>query len=216
LVATSVVAVLGALLFPVFGQARAASRGTVCLSNLRQLAMAWSLYAADEADRACPSYTVDAETWTIVAWDHDPRNAAGGYGGLLAPYTRDGRLQRCPEFVTPMWGRPFTGYAYNATYVGGDWFAGIPEADLSAIGDPSGTVLFADAAFGSPPMAHNFLRAPSDPLFRAGTVHARHPGGAAVAWADGHVRMVRPLHLVEAWAPDVGALSPDDGAYDLR
>lgn len=216
LVSVAIVAILAALLFPVFAQAKAAARGTACLSNLRQLGLAWGLYAADEAERACPSYTVDGATWAMTAWDYDPRNAAAGFGGLLARYTRDGRLQRCPEFVRPQWGRPYTGYAYNATYVGGDWYAGTPEAPLSAIADPAGTALFADAGWGWPAQAHNFLRAPSDPLFRAGTVHARHPGGAAVAWADGHARMHRAAHHADPAMPGIGALSADDEAYDLR
>lgn len=51
LVAIVVVALLAALLFPVFFKLRERGRQTVCLSNLRQLGMATSLYAQDSDDR---------------------------------------------------------------------------------------------------------------------------------------------------------------------
>lgn len=216
LVVIAIIAVLAAILFPVFGQAKASARTTQCLSQVRQLGLAWTMYAADASERACPSYTVDEQTWSMTSWDFDPANPDQGFGGLLMPYTREGRIQRCPEFTGEGWGRPYTGYAYNASYIGGDWYAGVPEASLSAVGDPTRTALFADAGYGHPVMAQNYLRAPSDPLFRAGTVHFRHRGGATVVWADGHASLVRTRHLVLPEAPEVGALSADDGAYDLQ
>jgi len=216
LVVIAIIAVLAAILFPVFAQAKAAARTTQCLSQVRQLGLAWTLYANDTNDRACPSYTVDPSNWTLSAWDYDSTNTAHSFGGLIMAYTREGRIQRCPEFSGEAWGRPYTGYAYNASYIGGDWYAGLSETELGAIADPACTAIFADAGYGNPVMAQNFLRAPSDPLFRAGTVHFRHTGGATVVWADGHATVHRAHALVLADAPGLGALSADDAAYDLQ
>src|SRR5438552_1657979 len=47
LVVIAVIAILAAILFPVFGQARARARSAACASNMRQLATAWLLYAQD-------------------------------------------------------------------------------------------------------------------------------------------------------------------------
>lgn len=47
LVVIAIVALLASILFPVFAQARAQARQTVCLSNMRQLGMAMALYRAD-------------------------------------------------------------------------------------------------------------------------------------------------------------------------
>lgn len=211
LVVVAIIAILAAILMPVFAQARQSARATQCLSNLRQLSLAWSLYADDADGRASPAYYfAPAE----VAWDFrfDGTRASPG---LLGAYARTGELNRCPTFSGESWGRPQTGYAYNTTYIGGDAWAGTLPAPLSAIGLPSSTALFADAAFGSPPMAHNFLRAPSDALFVAGKVHFRHLGRAMVAYADGHARSTQTRFLAEVTEPELGALSADDSAYDL-
>lgn len=217
LVVVAVVTVLAALLMPAVVGAKEAALRTTCLSNLRQISLAWLLYASDHDDRACLSYSYSDDFRVERGWDFEIDHLTGeARPGLLGPYTRERRLHGCPSFRGQGWGRPYTGYAYNATYVGGDVFAGFPEASLASISDPSRTAVFADAGFGQPVRGHNYLRAPSDPLFRAGTVHFRHRSRAHVAWADGHVRAWSERHLVERAAPEVGALSPDDSLYDLE
>ena len=51
LVVIAIVAILAAILFPVFAQAKAAAKQTVCLSNTKQIALAYQMYAADYDDR---------------------------------------------------------------------------------------------------------------------------------------------------------------------
>ena len=50
LVVIAIIAILAAILFPVFAQAKAAAKKTACLSNLKSLGMAFSLYQADYDD----------------------------------------------------------------------------------------------------------------------------------------------------------------------
>ncbi len=219
LVVVAIISILAAILFPVFTQAQEKARQTSCLSNLRQLGMAWQMYAQDYDEQACPSYYYSEDFATETAWDFIlqwNRSPALSRNGLLGAYTRSGALHRCPSFSGNSWGRPFTGYAYNATYIGGDTFAGIAPAMLSAIADPAGTALFADGGYGHPVVGENYLRAPSDPLFRAGKVHFRHANNANVAWADGHAKAAGHAFLTTAYEPDCGALSTDDSAYDLQ
>ncbi|MCS7301624.1 MAG: DUF1559 domain-containing protein, partial [Fimbriimonadales bacterium] len=47
LVVIAIIAILAAILFPVFARAREKGRQTTCLSNLRQLGMAFVAYRAD-------------------------------------------------------------------------------------------------------------------------------------------------------------------------
>jgi prepilin-type processing-associated H-X9-DG protein len=217
LVVVAVLSVLASLLAPVLAGARRAADTASCVARARQTVAAWLLYAGDSDDRCCPSYYTADRGRTIVAWDF----AVRGQGpstvslGLLGPYTSTGSLYQCPSFQGESWGRPFTGYAYNTTYLGGDPAMGLWPAAMTEVADPAGTAAFADAGFGSPVRGHNFLRAPSDPLFVAGKVHFRHEGTANIAWADGRIRGSRAVHLPEVDEPLVGAVSPDDSAYDL-
>ena len=55
LVVIAIIAILAAILFPVFAQAKAAAKGTASLSNTKQLALAQLMYAADHDDFFSPS-----------------------------------------------------------------------------------------------------------------------------------------------------------------
>lgn len=208
LVVLAIIAVLSACVFPVFAQAKQAAQRTSCLSQVRQLGLAWAMYTSDNNEGAVPSYY--PSPGGEVAWDF----TAGARAGLLHPYSREERLTRCQTFTGRSWGRLHTGYAYNASYIGGDYWAGTLPAMVAAIQDAPGTVLFADAGFGEPVMGQNYLRAPSDSLYMAGTVHFRHLGAANVVWADLHAGTSRRIYRPQS--PGTGALSEGDEAYDLE
>ena len=53
LVVIAIIAILAAILFPVFAQARAKARQIACVSNVRQIGMAWMQYIQDN-DEAFP------------------------------------------------------------------------------------------------------------------------------------------------------------------
>ncbi|MBI3947262.1 MAG: DUF1559 domain-containing protein [Armatimonadetes bacterium] len=220
LVVIAVVAILAAILMPVFAKARERARQTQCLSNLKQIAAAWQMYAQDHDETACPAYYFTSGWRFEHAWDFTLDWGAGNtpkwYRGLLGPYIQSGAVHHCPSFSGEAWGRPFTGYAYNTTYIGGDVLAGGRPCSLAAIADPAGTVLFAEGGWGDPVSGCNYLRAPSDYQFPWGTAHFRHTGVANVAYADGHVKGSAFKYRHTDARPDVGALSQDDSAYDLR
>jgi prepilin-type processing-associated H-X9-DG protein len=246
LVVIAIIAILAAILFPVFLSAKEKARQTKCISNLKQVAAAWLMYADDNEGRACPTYLWGTDGWRR-AWDFDLKDVRVNgktttiwKHGLLGPYAKGGELKACPSFHGGKWDRPYTGYAYNASYVGGDFtvddkayidqYTDRPHtiALLGEIRHPSKTAVFADGGFGYPVAAQNYLRAPSDEYFQAGTVHYRHNGAATVAYADGHVAATNTKYThytdvpwlktgVSAFdcAPDTGGLSLDDSAYDL-
>ncbi len=222
LVVIAIISVLAAILFPVFAVAREKARQISCLSNLRQIGTAWLMYAQDYDESACPSYYYLGNFRYEFAWDFCldwgsvTNDVPAWRYGLFGPYTKSGELHRCPSFHGNAWGRPFTGYAYNASYIGGDVLAGQPYATLAAIADPSGTAILAEGGFGQPVSAENYLRAPSDILFMAGKVHFRHNGTANVAYGDGHAKAATHKYRYSAAEPDCGALSEDDSAYDLQ
>ncbi|GAB4461972.1 MAG: hypothetical protein OHK0029_28090 [Armatimonadaceae bacterium] len=63
LVVIAIIAILAAILFPVFAQAREKARQTVCLSNMKQIGLAFMMYAQDHDEMFPPGryfYGVDA------------------------------------------------------------------------------------------------------------------------------------------------------------
>src|SRR5215475_14354715 len=51
LVVIAIVGILAALLFPLLSRAKASSKGTQCISNLRQLGLAWTMYSDENHGR---------------------------------------------------------------------------------------------------------------------------------------------------------------------
>ena len=95
LVVIAIIAILAAILFPVFAQARAKARQTADLSNLKQLALGWLMYAQDYDETVLPTGLIGpwapgynvywyAATRTGAAFDSAPD--LGPRNGLIYPY----------------------------------------------------------------------------------------------------------------------------------
>ena len=120
LVVIAIIAILAAILFPVFAQARAKARQTSCLSNTKQIGTALMMYVQDYDEvfpfsddfsvAGIPGSPVQNgyRYWADYIFPYVKNGADSGYGtggkgtGAYGPY------QRCPDVAT--W---FTGYAYN-------------------------------------------------------------------------------------------------------
>jgi prepilin-type N-terminal cleavage/methylation domain-containing protein len=97
LVVVAIVAILAAVLFPVFSRAKAAAAKTACTSNLRQTGVALALYLADSddqmPDRRDLKVSLGFRPWT--GWPpSDPR--AGWAGVVLWPYSKSRIVTSCP------------------------------------------------------------------------------------------------------------------------
>ena len=110
LVVLAIIAVLAALLYPVFAQARMKAQQTQCLSNQFQLGLAMQMYVQDYDDRLfpCVRWTAkDPNNVTVfsraLGTDINPQPISGSAGGfallwynLMQPYAHSTQIFRCP------------------------------------------------------------------------------------------------------------------------
>ena len=90
MVVIAIIAVLASILFPVFAQARAAARKTMCLSNFRQIDLAMLMYCGDWDEKFARTQTSDNPgvpgyiSWWSTAYYEDALNAyiRNGLGGV--------------------------------------------------------------------------------------------------------------------------------------
>src|ERR1700750_2471816 len=81
LVVIAIIAILAAILFPVFAQARDKARQTACLSNQKQLGLGLMQYMQDY-DESVPANTT---------------NGMRGFGGKVYPYIKNVAVFSCPN-----------------------------------------------------------------------------------------------------------------------
>ncbi|MCC7492652.1 MAG: prepilin-type N-terminal cleavage/methylation domain-containing protein [Fimbriimonadaceae bacterium] len=97
LVVIAIIAILAAILFPVFAKAREKARQTSCLSNLKQIGNAQMMYSQDYDEMLFPYRTRAANPYAGQAGVS--ANAAGRtfFNQLLDPYIKNAQVWRCPS-----------------------------------------------------------------------------------------------------------------------
>src|SRR5437870_4236195 len=109
LVVIAIIAILAAILFPVFAQAREAARKTSCLSNCKQMGLACMMYVQDY-DEMYPCNSWD--TPAIGTADNDTKDptyrSAMQWLWRIQPYMKNRQLFVCPSDINPK-----SGWAYG-------------------------------------------------------------------------------------------------------
>jgi len=194
LVVIAIIAILAAILFPVFARAREKARQTSCLSNLKQLGLGALMYAQDY-DELLP--------WMWqgpgVPWPHVPLEQAAVsnytiWAEWIYPYVKNTQLFQCQsqKFTTMPYGTFATGYNYNGSSSGG--CSGVA---LAQIGQPANTIIMYDglgtmdcwwyavdhaalvSGYPGPGVAWSAAQL---------ATARRHNGGANVGFCDGHAK----------------------------
>src|SRR5437764_11063090 len=96
LVVIGIIALLAAILFPVFSQAREKARAAACMSNLKQMGGAWMMYAQDYDERY-PMSNGGSTVGDNCPTMKDRGVYAGWIGNLLVPYTKNAAIFQCPS-----------------------------------------------------------------------------------------------------------------------
>jgi prepilin-type N-terminal cleavage/methylation domain-containing protein/prepilin-type processing-associated H-X9-DG protein len=95
LVVIAIIAILAAILFPVFAQAREKARQTACLANQRQIGTALALYVQDY-DEMTPSARTYGAWWTKL----DPKGWPPPFArDQLMPYVKNEEVWYCPSIA---------------------------------------------------------------------------------------------------------------------
>ena len=123
LVVIAIIAILAAILFPVFAQARGKARQTACLSNLRQIGTATGMYVQDYDETFYPHrFNSGTDSNPLLNEVPDPANNITGNArnrtfwiSLLQPYTKNYDLFKCPSNTSAQnaWVKYNTGAALN-------------------------------------------------------------------------------------------------------
>src|SRR5262245_37375479 len=113
LVVIAIIAILAAILFPVFAQAREKARQSACASNLKQLGTAIASYTQDYDERYPMAFYGTSASGTTLSWSV-----------LAQPYIKNFQVFQCPDLVTVSTGNPPgmtfpVHYGYNY-YIGGN------------------------------------------------------------------------------------------------
>ena len=198
LVVIAIIAILAAILFPVFARARENARRSSCTSNLKQISLGIIQYTQDFDENfplAVNGLTGAAGTGTPVGW-----------ADSIQPYLKSTQIYQCPSEPNGPEADPLTvgynDYWYNAVLssasnTGGSKY--IPVS-LAAVANPTLTIMNGDGGSstatsrcdGNASSNSTNRGAPSGGtltgLVTSGLIVNRHLDGMVLSFADGHVK----------------------------
>jgi len=207
LVVIAIIAILAAILFPVFAQAREKARSISCLSNAKQLGSAIVMYLQDY-DEAFPPY---------VEYPCEP---AHQWPALLQPYIKNEGVYKCPSAIPVVGALSYRCAGYGVNYrhmmrcfqppnLGLSGPCRTPRF-LASVGRPAETMVVAD---GMAPTDEPTCVTPNqgwpalyctvcypdgvciNPLGKSNALAKRHQGGGNYVFADGHAKWYRPEQI---------------------
>jgi prepilin-type N-terminal cleavage/methylation domain-containing protein/prepilin-type processing-associated H-X9-DG protein len=232
LVVIAIIAILAAILFPVFAQAKAAGKKTVALSNLKQLTLAAQMYnESSDGTYAQVAYAPDTTNGVVI-----PGSGCAIFTvfDALIPYTKNTDVYLDPaDPVAIPWSQmlprlglrtlehpkgipPFSGFMVNFALfedpaLAPTLFEADPVVNDSQLTAPADTTMFYSARY-LPPRATNAdapegltpdYRSPSSAFGPTNfPATARHQGTVAASFVDGHVRSLPAKGALPAMAPD--------------
>ncbi len=186
LVVIAIIAILAAILFPVFARAREKARQASCLSNCKQMGLAVMMYAQDY-DETLPMASNTGGPFTYNGYNH----TAMLWYMAIEPYHKNIQLFNCPSSDVT-WRGQYTGdtrYGVNCrvTYYDNNPRRG---STLAQIAYPAETVIIADSDWTHSTADYGFSNSYmlTIPFHASRFIPQRHNGGANLILCDGHAK----------------------------
>ena len=211
LVVIAIIAILAAMLLPALSKAKIRAQSATCLSNQKQLALAWMMYADDSQDRIVNFQTIVNATgdkpWLFATPNPMPTTTGmsvedadiavlkeGYKQGALYQYAPNVNVLHCPadRRIKPSPPGSFAYGSYSgAGGMNGFTYESAPLIKQSSIVHPSERFLWVEE---NDPRGENrsawVMHAPNPPSFTSASyvdsVAAWHGGTSSFNWADGH------------------------------
>jgi prepilin-type N-terminal cleavage/methylation domain-containing protein len=229
LVVIAIIAILAAILFPVFAQARAAARKTACISNLKQLGVAIGMYTQDYDEAVPPAnYAIDGVNYAWMSFV-DPYVKGGATGSNANIGTSAKSVYFCPDFSKSGGTRPSFSYIANYWVMGSldrNLAANLQRApaSLAAIQSPSQVVLLAEGRGDCVWTPGDDTGGASGTFKSCSDTYAlygrnRHSEGGIYLLADSHAKWFRapsPVTLPSGIVAYQKAGNPNASAYFLE
>jgi len=188
LVVIAIIAILAAILFPVFARAREKARQASCQSNLKQLSLSFQMYAQD-FDETLPVCYYNTPPGSTRVFPDGSTAAAGPWLWIhmIYPYVNNDGIFNCPTGSGHYAGGYYWDYA--AAYAYNRWVGKYPTNNerptpISIVKKPAETPLLADCDYYLMGPDSNYAdndRRPTD----------RHNDMLNMAYVDGHVKTIK-------------------------
>jgi len=189
LVVIAIIAILAAILFPVFARAREKARQTSCLSNVKQMTLGFLMYAQDYDEYMSPRY-----------YRIDPAVAGGPHWPqLIEPYVKNNQVYQCPSARANSYGYNDGTLAYRSLADAIRPAELVILCDVKRAWNASGGLSWAlrvgrPSQFSNPPLIpdndDDDMPLEGDTAY-VGRARGLHNGGANVGFLDGHAKWSR-------------------------
>lgn len=205
LVVIAIIAILAAILFPVFAQAREKARQTVCASNLKQLGLAQQMYLQDYDEQffmrprgaSIPNRYWQEDWWPFLLTPYikmKPSDIQGTRENFFScpsnPIVMSPTVRTRP---LPEWGlrlTPRRTYEFHMSYALSEHVLDYPA--IAAWQQPAESLFLLEVRARG---ATNLANATADTDIDCGQTNEiwfQHSGGTNILWMDGHVKWLKP------------------------